>query len=127
MDKVKAIKYQIIKVNVTEEGGTFNINVNTDKMYKKITGILASFPFYVSFLLKSTLSLSINDKEIFPDDFEIKLITFGPGVPTNELFYLIDEEANGSTIKGKFKDGTDALGFPYPYTLNIYLRLEDKS
>ncbi|HEY4785960.1 MAG TPA: hypothetical protein VIH57_07920 [Bacteroidales bacterium] len=127
MEKTKAIKYQILKVTVPSAGETVNINVTTDKMYKKITGILASFPFYISFLQKSTLSLSINDKEIFPDEFEVKLISFGPGVPTNELFYLLDEEANGSTIKGKFKDGTDALGFPYPYTVIIYLRLEDKS
>lgn len=126
MEKTKAIKYQIIKVTVTAEGETVSFNVNTDKMYKKITGILASFPFYISFLQKSTLFLSINDKEIFPDDFEAKLISFGPGISANDMFYLLNEEANGSTIKGKFKDGTDALGFPYPYTMNLYLRLEEK-
>ena len=40
MEKTKAIKYQIIKIVVPERGGTVNINVTTDRMYKKITGIL---------------------------------------------------------------------------------------
>lgn len=127
MDNVKAIKYQIIKVTVPAPGETVNINLTSDKMYKKITGILVSFPFYAFFLQKSCLSFSINDKEIFPEEFEVKLISYGLGIPANELFYLLNEEANGSTIKGKFRDAGDMMGFPYPFTANIYLRLEDKT
>ena len=127
MDNKKAIKYQIVKVTVNVAGETININVTTDKMYKKITGILVSFPYHVWFLHKSCLSLQINDKEIFPDDFEVKLVTYGMGIPTNELFYQVDEEANGSTIKGKFRDGGEMLGISFPYTANIYLRLEEKN
>ena len=126
MEKGKAIKYQILKVNVPNAAEPVNINTTTDKMYKRITGILVSFPFYSYFYQRSTLSLQINDKEIFPEDFDVKLISYGVGVPTNELFFLLDEEAAGSTIKGKFRDGGDTMGFPYPYTVNIYLRLEDK-
>jgi hypothetical protein len=127
MEKTKAIKYQIVKVTVNAPGATVNINVTTDKMYKKITGILISFPFYAYFAQRSWLSLFINDKEIFPEEFDAKLISYGIGVPVNDMFYQMDEEALGSTIKGKFKDGGETFGFPYPYSANLYLRLEEKS
>jgi hypothetical protein len=124
MEKTKAIKYQIIKILVPERGGTVSINVTTDRMYKKITGILMCFPFYAYFAQLSSMSLQINDREIFPEDFDVKLISYGYGVPPNEMFYLLDEEAAGSTIKAK--DGGENMGFPTPYTANLYLRLEDK-
>jgi hypothetical protein len=126
MDNAKSIKYQIIKVTVPEPGATVNINVTSDRMYKRIKGILICFPFYAYFTQRSAMSLSINDKEIFPEEFDAKLIAYGVGVPPNEMFYLVDEEAAGSTVKAKFRDGGDTMGFPYPYTANLYLRLEDK-
>jgi len=121
----KQIKYQIVRVTVPTAGAIVNINVNTDKLYKKITGILVTLPQMVTFLNRSALNILVNDKEIFPDDFEVKLITCDSYVPTNERFYLLDEIADGSTVKGKFKDGADA-GVVYPYTANIYLKLEER-
>jgi hypothetical protein len=121
----KQIKYQIVRVTVPAAGAIVNINVNTDKLYKKITGILVTLPHMVTFLNRSALNILVNDKEIFPDDFEVKLITCDSYVPTNERFYLLDEIADGSTVKGKFKDGADA-GVVYPYTANIYLKLEER-
>jgi hypothetical protein len=124
---MNAIKYQIVKVTVPVAGATVNINFNTDKLYKKITGILVTVPYLMSFLNKSTLMLSVNDQEIFPDEFEVKLITCDSYVPTNERFYKLEEEADGSTVKGKFKDGGVMNGITYPYTANLYLKLEVKN
>jgi hypothetical protein len=123
---MNAIKYQIFKVTVTSAGATVNINFNTDKLYKKITGVLITVPYLMSFLNKSTLILSVNDQEIFPDEFEVKLITCDSYVPTNERFYKLEEEADGSTVKGRFKDGGAMNGISYPYTANLYLKLEEK-
>lgn len=123
---MNAIKYQIVKVTVPVTGATVNINFNTDKLYKKITGILVTVPYLMSFLNKSTLMLSVNDQEIFPDEFEVKLITCDSYVPTNERFYKLEEEADGSTVKGRFKDGGAMNGISYPFTANLYLKLEEK-
>ncbi|HEY4789104.1 MAG TPA: hypothetical protein VIH57_23810 [Bacteroidales bacterium] len=122
---MNAIKYQIIKVNVPNQGAIVNINVNSDKLYKRITGIVITAPYTVPFLNMSTISLQINDKEIFPDDFEVKLLTSDQAVSVNDRFYLLDEVADGSTIKGKYKDGNLNV-VCYPYTANIYLKLEEK-
>ncbi len=124
---MNAIKYQIIRINVPAAGATVGININSDKLYKKVTGILVTVPYIMSFLNKSTLSLSINDQEVFPDDFEVKLITCDSFVPTNERFYKLEEAADGSTVKGKFKDGGAMNGVTYPYTANLYLKLEERN
>jgi hypothetical protein len=123
---MKAIKYQIIKVNVPSQGAVVNINVNSDKLYKRITGIAITTPYSTFLLNMSSLSLQVNDKEIFPDDFEIRLLTFSEAVPVNERFYQLDEPADGSTIKGKFKDSNYSNN-TFPYTVNLYLKLEERN
>jgi hypothetical protein len=123
---MKAIKYQIIKVAVPAAGASVSINTSSDKLYKRITGILVTMPYMVPFMNMSTLSLQINDREIFPDDFEAKLISFDSTVATNERFYQLDEPADGSTIKGRYTDISNSF-VDFPYTLHIYLRLEDKN
>ena len=123
---MNAIKYQIIKVTVPSAGASVKINTSSDKLYKKITGILITMPYMVPYMNMSTLSLQINDREIFPDDFEAKLISFDSTVATNERFYQLDETADGSTIKGRYTDISNGF-VDLPYTLHIYLRLEEKS
>lgn len=126
-EQYKQVKYQIIRVTVPSAGATVNINVSTDKLYRKVTGILVTVPYAMTFLNKSTLYLSINDQEIFPDEFEVKLVTCDAFVPTNERFYRLDETADGSTVKGRYKDGGAMNGITYPYEANLYLKLEEKN
>ena len=83
-------------------------------------------PYQVTFADSSTINLIINDKEIFPDTFEVKVLNCDSYIPVNDRFYLLDEPADGSTIKIKIKDGAMA-GVIYPYNINVYLKLEDKN
>jgi len=126
MSTPKTIKYQVIKLTITSAGTTVSITTNSDKLYKNIVGILVSMPYLVTFADSSLLNVVINDKEIFPDTFEVKLIHCDPYVPVNERFYLLDEPADGSTVKIRFTDGAMA-GVSYPYVVNVYLKLEDKN
>jgi hypothetical protein len=125
MEKPKAIKYQLVKLQVTKKGDMVNINTSSDKLYKRITGILITAPWITPSVNWSTITLQINDKEIFPDDFEARLITFEQMVPANERFFLLDEPADGSTIKGRYTDIGD-FALEYPHTVRIYFRLEEK-
>ena len=119
------IKYQIIKVQVSKAGAIKKFYADTDKQYKRITGIFLSLPYEES-LFGSTFSLKVADKEIFPEDFEVKMLSCGNQVSPNDRFYeSIDEEANGSRIEGKYTDGANEDA-EYPYEMNIYLRLEEK-
>jgi len=126
MSTPKSIKYQVIKVTVPSAGATASVTTNSDKLYKNIIGILVSMPYQVTFPDSSTINLVINDKEIFPDTFEVKVLNCDSYIPVNDRFYLLDEPADGSTVKIKIKDGAMA-GVAYPYNINVYLKLEDKN
>jgi len=126
MEKPKDIKYQVIKLTVPTAGALATITTNSDKLYKRITGILVTLPYQVTFADSSTCNFLINDKEIFPDTFEVKVIHCDSYIPVNERFYLLDEPADGSTLKIKYLDGAMA-GVTYPYVANVYLKLEEKN
>jgi len=119
------IKYQIIKWNVAEANEQVTVNVNTDKLYKNITGLVLTLPYNVLPADRAEIQLVINDQEIFPENFEAKLIVSDLSIPVNERLYKIEEEADGSTVKIKYKDG----GMPdmqYPYEVRLYLKLEER-
>ena len=118
------VKYQLIKFTVPQAGAVVNINANSDRLYKRITGFFASLPTDNAFT-GSTLQLYVNDQEVFPEGYEAKMITCGNQVAPNQRFYTGEEEAAGSTIRGKFTDGSQAGAYPYNGTL--YLKLEDKA
>lgn len=115
-------KFQLIKFTVPQAGAVVNINANSDRLYKNITGLFASLPEDKAFE-GSTLQLFVNDQEVFPEGYELKMITCGQQTSPNERYYAIEEEAGGSTIRGRFTDGGQVS---YPYTGTLYLKLEEK-
>ena len=121
---MKETKIQIIKIPVAQSGEKVKFSADTDKMYRQITGLYASLPEDKA-VTGTSLELKISDKEIFPEDFEIKMISTGMNVSPNERFYeRINEEANGSRIEGRLSDS--GLADTYPYIAKLYLRLEEK-
>lgn len=117
-------RYQLIKINVSERNERVRFSADTDKMYKRITGLYASVPDEA--INGSSIELKISDKEIFPEDFGVRMITTSINVSPNERFYnRVSEEASGSRIDGKYVDSGKVTS--YPYTAFLYLRLEDKN
>jgi len=119
------IKYQIIKILVPNANAQVSISANTNKIYRHVRGLLITVPYEVQPKDASTCSIEINEREIFPEDFEMKLIVSDLSIPVNERMYRIEEQAEGSTVKIKFKDG-GMQGIVYPYQANLYLQLEGK-
>ena len=122
---MKQPKYQIIKIHVPDAGDKVKLSASTDKLYEKVTGIAASLPFEGS-LFGSTLELKIADKEIFPEEYEIKRLCTGQETGLNERFMDVEVEAAGSTIELEYIDGGVTEEVTFPYTVLLYLRLEEK-
>jgi len=120
------IKYQLLKIKVLESGANIKFSADTDKKYKRLTGIFASLPDTGNALFETTLELKVADVEIFPEEFEIKMLSCGQNVSPNDRFYTqLDEEAEGSRIEGRYIDGGNAAA--YPYTVKLYLLLKNKN
>ena len=119
----RPIKYQIIKLIITG-AGNFVIRAETDKAYKKVTGVQYSGTDATALKDAVFNKFEIDSNEIFPEGFEVKLIQSGQDVSPNDRFYDdIDERADGSTVSGSFQDAGNAAA--YPYNARIYLRLEN--
>jgi hypothetical protein len=120
---MKEIKYQIIKVPISAAGESIKFSADTDKMYKRITGLFASLPEDKA-VPGTTLELKISDKEIFPEEYELKMVTTGQNVSPNSRFLGLSEEAFGNHIEGRLTDSGRADS--YPFVAKLYLRLEDR-
>lgn len=119
------IKYQIVKIPVAAAGDSVKFSADIDKLFKRVTGLSASLPDDKA-ITGCTLELKIADKEIFPEEWELKMITSGQNVSPNDRFFAsVNEEAHGNRIDGRFTDG-QVPGITYPYIAKLYLRLEEK-
>lgn len=115
-------KYQLLKYTISAASESVKIEAETDKLYKRCTGIHVTQTVSSNAIDSTLNNFKINSKEIFPEGFEVKMINTGQDVSPEDRFYKLDEPAAGSKIEGTYTDkGNAAI---YPYTLIIYLRLE---
>lgn len=114
-------KIQLIEKEVAKPGETVRISEDLDKDYKHLTGIGILWTMGKRNILASS---SVSGKDLFPKNFEVAFLQSNTYVAPNQRFYPLEEKAEGNKIEMDYKDG----GFSknYPYTLKIYLKLENR-
>lgn len=124
MSTLRNIKYQVINIVIPASGNTVSTsNATTDKNFKTVTGIQATSTDATAFNKGTFKKFEIGSQEIYPEDFDIKLISCGNEVDPNERYDReVSEPAEGSTVNITVVDGTTASA--YPYTVKIVLKLE---
>ncbi|MDP2385688.1 MAG: hypothetical protein Q8M29_04915 [Bacteroidota bacterium] len=115
------IKYQHITFKVTTAGQEVSIDAETDKLYKRVTGVNVVLTEDSNKF--STLELEINTVELFPEYFEVLRLLFRDQVPFGFEYHSLNEKAEGSKVKGKYRDVEN--GSSYPYYVTISLRLQN--
>lgn len=127
---MRKIKFQLVKVLVSQAGEQVRIQAETDKLYDRVTGIYVFTPFY-RYHTGSTIELKIAEEEIFPEGFDTKIIASNMSVSPSQRFYTFesDEEiiAKGNLVSGKYSDGGNESGIIYPYTMTLVLKLKKDS
>lgn len=124
MSQKRGIKYQRISLLVSAAGAEVSTqNVDTDKSYKRVRGIQMTSTDATAIDGGTFKKFEIDNKEVYPEGFETKLITCGVDVAPNDRFDRdIDERAEGTKVNITYKDGSVA-GTVYPYNVSIYLYL----
>lgn len=112
--------YQLLEKEITKANDLVHISENLNKDYKKLTGLAILWTMGKRNML---ISSSISGKEMFPKNIEVAFLQSNTYVPVNERFFDVEEVADGNKIELEYKDGGGAKS--YPYTLKIYLRLEN--
>lgn len=116
------IKYQQYSLTVTTAGQKLPIDFETDKLYKKVTGINIVLTDDKNKF--SLLKMEINTVEVFPEDFEVLRLMFRTQVPFGYEYHDLNEKGAGSMVKGSYTDVNS--GATYPYKVVISLRLENE-
>ena len=114
--------FQIIPLIITTANEVVKKTTETKIYHDKIVGLYGSATSDFG-IINSTIELSIDEKEVFPELFEASLINRQVGVNINELPYKIERKAKNSKVKITYTDGGNVNAI-YPYTYNLYLVAE---
>lgn len=126
MSTLRKIKYQLVPLTITAASQSVSTSaVTTDRNYKRVKGIALNVSDAAAAEEGTFDKFEINSREIYPAGFETKLISCGQDVPPNDRYDKeVDEAAENSTVNITYTDG-NAVGTAFPYTINVYLLLEN--
>src|SRR5690242_20703082 len=89
-------------IDVTNENQVHSKTFELDKNVEKVHGILFSSNRDDLTYYRGTAKVEINSEEIFPEDYETKLLMSGLNVSPNDRFYVL-----GGIPPGNFKVKVD--------------------
>jgi hypothetical protein len=97
-----------------------------DKNVKLVKGIIVTSNKDHLLYYRGSQKIEINGLEIFPEDYESKLLMSGIGVAPDEKFADIGDEvlSGNGEIKVLYKDTENSSAAFEPYKVNIYLICE---
>lgn len=114
-------KIQLIEREIKDKFELVCIIEKLDYDFEKFTGIAFLDNLGLNCILAS---ISVENIELFPKNFEVLFLQSNIFSPPESRFFTIHNcKAKGNKLKMEFKDGGTAGS--YPYTLKIYLRLEN--
>ncbi len=123
--KLKPTKYQLIQLIVPAPGITVTPKekIVTDKLYRKITGIYATSNDALAFTNSFFEKFEIDKQEIYPVGFDVKLISACQEQEPKDKFDDENQPVLESVVEISYID-LGSVHVHYPYTVNLYLRLE---
>lgn len=126
--KIKIIK-EWVDVQVTEANKTFKESFEVDKNVFKIIGIAITSNYNMQMYLRGSQRISINEKEIYPEDYESQMLMQGLNVSANDRIIKLAEEMEPGNrrveIDFKDTDHPDAGFVPYRVRLYVYSKVHE--
>jgi len=118
-----------VDVLVTSANGTFKESFDVDKHASKIIGIAISTNNDNLMYFRGSQRIAINEREIYPEGYESKMLMQGFNVPVNERIKGLGEEMDPGNrkveIEYKDEDHPSAVFLPYRVRLYVYSRIDD--
>lgn len=120
-----SFEQQIIKerfdVSITGANQSYRTEFELDKNAKYLLGIAITSDREDLLFYRGSQKIQLNDKELFPEDFESKLLLTGLNVNPNKRVVLVGEiETGNGRIDLLYKDSNHTLAPFTPYRFTIY-------
>jgi hypothetical protein len=112
-------------VFVTEPNKNFSKSFDLDKTIQNVKGILFTSDKDDLLYYRGSQKVEINKQEIFPENYESKLLMTGINVAPNQRYYDIGNVSVGNgVVKVDYKDSDDSRTMFENYRVSIYLLCE---
>jgi hypothetical protein len=109
-------------LSVTEAGKTFSKTFELDKNIVYIKGILMTSDKDDLMYYRGSQKVEVNKEEVFPENYESKLLQSGINVSPNQRYYdLANMPAGVGIVKLEYKDTSDSRAAFEPYRVSLYL------
>lgn len=109
-------------ISVTEADKIFSKSFELDKNIVSVKGILFTSDKDDLLYYRGSQKVEINKEEIFPENYESKLLLSGINVSPNNRYYdLGSQPAGNGTIKVEYKDTEDTRAAFVPYRVSLYV------
>ena len=130
MYRSKIIK-DFVDVFVTAPNQAFKSSVEVDKHASKIIGINFRSTFDDRMFYRGSQRLTINEREIYPEGYESKMIMQGLNVPANDRIVDLGEEMlpGNRKVEIEYRDTNhpSSAFTPYRVRLYIYSRIDNEA
>lgn len=109
-------------IAVTEPNSVNSKTFELDKNIAAVAGILFTSDKDDLLYYRGSQKVEINKEEIFPENYESKLLLSGINVaPDNRYYDLGSQPAGNGTIKVEYKDTEDSRAAFTPYRVSLYV------
>lgn len=105
---------------------TYSKKFDLDKNIKLVRGILMSSDKPDLLFFRGSHKISVNGEELFPEDYEAKLLMSGISVPPDQKYADLGDGviAGNGEVKISYKDAENSTTIFTPYEVNMYLMCE---
>ncbi len=127
------IRFQLIPIFVPANSiAAISVSTNSDKSYDKVIGVCLQKPVLynpdnIEISDEANLYLLIDREEIFPMNFDSRLLEYSENIPVDDRFYTekgaFNESARGSEIKVVYQPRVPVRN---DYTVYLILKLKGK-
>ena len=122
MYRSKIIK-EWVDINVTVASQAYKSSFEVDKHASKIIGISISSTFDDRMFYRGSQKLTINEKEIYPEGYESKMIMQGLNVAVNDRIIDLGEEMlpGNRKVEIEYRDTNHVSSAFTPYRVRLYV------
>ncbi len=112
-------------LNVTEAGKTISQTFELDKNIVSVGGLLVTSDMDDLLYYRGSQRIEINKDELFPENYESKLLMSGINVSPHERYYKLGSVNPGNgQVRLEYTDNENPKAVFRPYRVSLYLQCE---
>lgn len=112
-----------VDLSVTNPNSTVKGSFEVDKMAGRIIGIGLTSNYDDMLYFRGSQRIAINEKEIYPDGYESKMLMHGLNVPVHHRIIRLGEviEPGNRRVEIEYKDTDHPIAGFSPYAVRLYV------